>query len=278
MRFLSPILAIVLTPLLAVLPMSGQIPAAPLEMHVIANGDGATALAGTRLAQPLAVEVRDNAGTPVANAAVIFRLPDSGPSGTFADGTRASVVYTDAAGRASAADIQWGNAPGAVAMRITAAKGDGHAGVLYTETLTGAVAAAPKPLPMSQAPAKPGVLASSGAAIPEVTIERVGSGAHQAHPAVAEVAEDDDSPDANIPIRHTLGGQTADADAAGVSVTRVGAGEASVSGGHHLKRWILVAAVVAAGAGAGLALVRKGSGSTSSGITIGNPTISVGHP
>jgi hypothetical protein len=275
---------------------------------------------GTHLVKPLTVEVKDAAGAPVENAAVIFRLPDSGPSGTFADGTVTSVVYTDAAGRASSGEIQWGGIPGSVSLRITAAKGTGHAGVLFTETLTGAtpaVAVAPPqpaqatvltralpPKPSQSTPAKPGVLASSTAPTPGVVIERVGSTSIDANsagsnshrsrkprpsddedaetpqsissPAATTRYADDDSPDANVPVRHAFSNQPED-DSAGVSVTRVGAGEASPGSGHHLTRWLVIAAV-AAGAGVALAMVRKGSGSSSSGVTIGAPSVSVGHP
>ena len=37
---------------------------------------------------------------PIPGAAVAFRLPDTDPIGTFADGSHATVVYTDINGRA----------------------------------------------------------------------------------------------------------------------------------------------------------------------------------
>ena len=268
---------------------------------------------GTHLAKPFTVEVKDAAGAPLANAAVIFRLPDSGPSGKFADGSLTSVVYTDPAGRASAGEIQWGAIPGAVSLRITAAKENSHAGLLFAQTLTGAtpaaVVATPQPVPITAqiaptklppAPAKPGVLASTAAATPGVVIERIGSNppalnatrSRKPQPADNQDADapqlasspaataryaDDDSPDANVPIRHAFSNQAQD-DPGGVSVTRVGAGEASSpSTGHHLTRWLIIAGV-AAGAGVALALVRKGSGASNSGVTIGAPSVSVGHP
>ena len=328
MRFLSPLLATLLTPLVATLPMLGQevVPAPAgasqsLQVRVITAEGAARAEAGAQSSAPITVEVKDASGAPVAEAAVIFRLPESGPSGTFGGGTLTSVVYTDAAGRASAGSVHWGTTSGVAPVRITVAKGTGHAGLLFSETLTGssgATPAIPQPaspglqvekIPVStpvahpvQAQPRPGTLAASNPNSPSVTIEHLGArparsrrpqpvddddeaqqpqpGSTQASASSSGAYADDGSPDANVPIRHALPNQDAgeSLDSAGVSVTRAGAGEQSVGNGHHLKRWLVIAGVIA-GAGAGFALVHKQSGtSASSGTSIGAPSISVGHP
>jgi Bacterial Ig-like domain (group 1) len=47
------------------------------------------------------VEVRDRNNKPVAGAAVLFLLPDSGPGGSFVGGAQSATVTTDSAGQAS---------------------------------------------------------------------------------------------------------------------------------------------------------------------------------
>jgi hypothetical protein len=52
------------------------------------------------------VEVRDRNKLPVAGASVVFLLPSSGPSATFANGARTLTVVTDSSGRAAVSSIQ----------------------------------------------------------------------------------------------------------------------------------------------------------------------------
>ena len=333
MRFLSSTLSLLLTPLIA-LPLYGQLPspnpAAPapipasLELRVIAAETAASSPTGSHSQQGISVEVRDQSGAAVANAAVIFRLPDTGPSGTFADGTHAAIVYSDASGRARTGAVHWGDAPGIVSLRITAAQGAAHAGFVFEETLGGsapapvmlpasrpaspapAVSQAPpltpgnlpaaRPAPaVSQAPPlTPGNLPAARPA-PGVVIENVsGKSAHKRPKPVAKPQDEDtddtdpgdvvpaktaalnyDSPDANVPIRHELGTGADEGDSPGVSVTSAGG---DVHSGHSKKKWIFIVAA-AAGAGVAFAMLHKGSApSASSGLTIGSPSISIGHP
>jgi hypothetical protein len=72
---------------------------APAAIAVVAGTSPQSAVVNTAFAVPLAVEVRNAAGTPVQGVTVIFAVPGSGPSGTF-DGS--AFVLTDASGRATA--------------------------------------------------------------------------------------------------------------------------------------------------------------------------------
>jgi len=96
MKTPSPILSIVLVPLLTVWPVTAQ-PAADsvetLQMHAVA-GDGSANPNGSQSNQSFTIRVTDQNGAPVADAAVLLRLPDSGPTGTFGDGTHAAVGYS----------------------------------------------------------------------------------------------------------------------------------------------------------------------------------------
>jgi hypothetical protein len=74
---------------------------APVTVAAVAGSTPQSAIVATAFAMPLAVDVRDAAGTLVQGVSVIFTAPDSGPGGTFGDST-AVVVVTDASGRATA--------------------------------------------------------------------------------------------------------------------------------------------------------------------------------
>ncbi|MBV9766334.1 MAG: hypothetical protein JOZ48_15915 [Acidobacteriaceae bacterium] len=252
---LSPCLSLILTPLLVVLPLSAQMPVPPagssvdspsletLQVHVV-ESDGPQIPVNSQSGKGFTVEVRDSAGNVVPDAAVALRLPESGATGMFSDGTHAAVSYTDSTGRTRAAAIRWGATPGLIALRITATKGTAHAGLLVEETLTStssAIAqpvAAPTPVATSTAapaPQQPGTLASPSVTPPPAPTQQ---------PAV--------------------------------SVT----GGSQQSASHSKAKWIAIVALIA-GAGAGAALAMgKGKRSSSTpatpGISIGTPTISVG--
>ncbi|MBV9403773.1 MAG: hypothetical protein JO211_00405, partial [Acidobacteriaceae bacterium] len=144
---LSPFLSFVLIPFITVSPVWAQIPASPgssaaadptvaqnLQLRLVER-EAAEVPPGSKALKGFTVEVTDSAGTPVQDAAVAARFPDNGPSGVFADGTRALVVYTNASGRARISGIRWGETPGVVTLRVTATKGISHAGMLIEQTL-----------------------------------------------------------------------------------------------------------------------------------------------
>ena len=51
--------------------------------------------------EPVAL-VTDERGQPVSGVMVIFTLPETGPGGAFADGSKRAIVYTNAEGKATA--------------------------------------------------------------------------------------------------------------------------------------------------------------------------------
>jgi hypothetical protein len=287
--------SILLAPLVAALPVWADAPMTPaaavdsLQIRVL-DDRTAGVVPGGRTAHALAVQVTDSAGGSIKDAAVVFRLPESGPSGRFADGSTANVVYTDAAGKADAGEVTWGTAQGSIAVRITAAKGTAHAGVLYEQMLTASIPAAPlqaaptpvpqivvastPPAPIVRKTGRPAVIETSA---PATIPARPGTLVQETEIS-GRATHDEDSADANIPLRHAFGSSLGEAP----SVSIVSSGAAS-RGGHSKAKWIAIAAV-AAGAGVALALMHTGgstSGSSSgstSGISIGAPTVSVGHP
>ena len=313
MKFCSPLVSTLLVPLVTISPLLSQSPAPgatsdsistpALQLRVVEDQKNASAEASGK---GITVEVTDEAGSRVANAAVVFRLPEAGSTAVFRDGSYSAIVYTDVAGQARVSDIQWGNGPGPVAVRISATKGTLHAGLMLEQTINPASTAAANgsgqtkmagPTPVqpqvsrtSQALAGPLAVSS---ATPRVTIEHLSSrhsvipdsapprapGEYDKSEASGETpkpiaAVDADSIDANVPLRH-LGIASEGGEAPGFSITS----DRAAQSGHSKKKWV-IALAVAAGAGAALAVMKEGKSGTaaSSVVSIGAPTISVGHP
>lgn len=91
--------------LLAAPSLRGQEPAPTATSSLVINilsGEGALNDIRQRTAREPIVQVEDQNHKPVAGAVVIFLLPDSGPSGTFANGSRSFSTVTDADGHAAA--------------------------------------------------------------------------------------------------------------------------------------------------------------------------------
>src|SRR5437870_2144416 len=99
-HFATPILSSILALTLVVSPLQAQAPvsldgsrdhtgAQSLQLRVL-DLDGHQTPVNARTTAGFAVQVTDSAGAAVADAALAFRLPDSGPTGTFADGTHSA--------------------------------------------------------------------------------------------------------------------------------------------------------------------------------------------
>jgi hypothetical protein len=193
------------------------------------------------------VELTDEAGRPVAGAGISFQLPPEGPSGLFSNGLRTDLVLTDGSGRASIHSMQLNRTGGQFRIRITAVKEQARAGAVSTQYIAenhnGAQAASGKPDPAASVPATPQASAQSEAKSGEIT-------------------------------QTTTAQRTARSGEITPTTTKMG------SGSH--KKWIVLAAI-AAGAGAaflGASRAAKASSSTvsSSVVSLGTPTITIGHP
>ncbi len=121
-----------------------------IQLKVV-EGEGTVYRTGARAARGLTVLVTDEAGKPVPNASVSFRLPDSGPSGLFNSGLRTEIVTTGADGRASVGGMQWNKTAGPIEIRITAIKDQARAGIITTQYLneTALPQAAPRAAPQA---------------------------------------------------------------------------------------------------------------------------------
>ena len=182
-----------------------------IQLKVV-EGEGVVYRTGARATRGLTVLVTDEAGKPVSNAAVSFRLPDGGPSGLFSSGLRTEIVNTGADGRASVWGMQWNKTAGPMEIRITAVKDQARAGIISTQYLNDT--AAPQTAP-------------------------------QAAPQTAS--------------------------------------EGTFKASHHSKtKWLIIGALVGGGAAAGMMFSQSHGAAPAAtapaGISIGAPSIIVGHP
>jgi hypothetical protein len=137
---------------------------------VIIAGDGFTNNIKKRTAREEIVEVRDRNNKPVSGALVVFTLPGSGPSGTFAHGLQTLTVTSDNAGRA-AASVKPNGVPGQFKTSVTASFGALTAAVSISQTnalLAGAASGG-----ISGTTIGIGVAVAAGAAITAVTLVKV---------------------------------------------------------------------------------------------------------
>jgi hypothetical protein len=135
-------MALVLLANTASTPVWAQQPPPPGLSIVIVEGEGAINNIRQRVNREPIVQVEDENRRPVAGAAVTFFLPDSGPSGTFLNGSRMLTVTTDAQGRAAATGIQPNNQAGQMQIRVTASSQGRTATATITQTNAVGAAAA----------------------------------------------------------------------------------------------------------------------------------------
>lgn len=288
--FRTSFIPLVLIPSLVVSPIWAQSVSASadpngeasnLQLRVI---EEPRANAGFVPAKGLTVQVRDGNGRPVQDAAVAFRLPDTTPSGTFSDGTQSAVAYTDASGTAHVDGIRWIATSGSVPVRITASKGNSHAGLLFEEKLSDSPA--PSAIPAvraDEASAKPALPAFTPA-LPAPGVAAVDQPKASVAPVPGEVAAIAPAARPSVSISNLSRSSSANATSirsnADPSVS-ISSSPEGYSNHSSLKKWLIWSAVLAAaGAGAAFAFSNRSSSTSttsSSTSTIGAPTINIGH-
>jgi hypothetical protein len=110
------------------LPMRAQ---APAKLNIV-EGDGAINNIRQRTARETIVQVEDENHRPIAGAAVLFMLPESGPTGAFANGARTLLVTTDSKGLAVAKGLRVSNIAGKFQIQVEAS----YEGVTSNTTIT----------------------------------------------------------------------------------------------------------------------------------------------
>lgn len=322
---LSSFLIVVLSNVLVMSPVWAQTPAAsaittstaPEALQILVlNAETLQTAAQVGAKQSVDIQVTDSTGTAVASAAVTCRLPESGPTGTFDDGTHAAVAYTDAQGRVTIDPVQWGSVAGSVAMRVTASKGTTHTGILLETTLRvpeatpvpraaeaapakQAAADAPVPMPRETTvvtvpvstpeptatksespvatPAPVVVTTAPVVAAPSVSVTKPSNAVPQPGQLAPSARVVDTTTSANASSNPGPSKLTPAVADPTVTVSKPSAADAPHS--SHAKWYVLALVVVAAGAGAGFAMKGKSSSSSNTptaSISIGSPTVSVG--
>lgn len=277
-----------------------------LRITVVA-GESAQHVAGSRVSKPLTIQVSDEVGRPVADSRVSFQLPGDGPSGVFANGLRTELAITDAMGRAAVRTFQLNQIAGALSLRITVAKDGARAGVIVRQNVIipggkSAMASAPrqieKALPAPEhvsapenAPvadrvptADPGKPKTGTVSVSAIEKQRTPEAEGRNRPVAARPPGTADAPDASVKRRQPVSEVTITRRNSGLSSTPA----ARVSKSH--KKWMLLTILavggaagafagrtMASGAGSGVASAKTAASSTAS-VSIGAPTINVGHP
>jgi hypothetical protein len=143
-RTLAQMLALVLSGLIAIEPLSAQQqPAAPAKLNiVIVEGEGAVNNVRQRVAREPIVQVEDENRKPVAGAAVTFLLPNQGASASFANGARSLTIVTDNKGQAIARGLRPNGVNGNFQINVNASYGGQTASTTINMTNALAVGAA----------------------------------------------------------------------------------------------------------------------------------------
>ncbi len=115
-RFLVVILIVLLS---GQTGLEAQTPPPPQLQITILEGEGALNNIKQQTAREPIVQVEDENHRPIAGALVIFTLPQSGPSGTFAGGSTEFDGVTDAVGHATATGLTPNNIAGKYQIQVT---------------------------------------------------------------------------------------------------------------------------------------------------------------
>jgi hypothetical protein len=93
---------------------------APSIKVEVAAGQGATnTIKSRKVVEPVAL-VTDEKGQSVSGVMVVFTLPETGPGGTFADGSKTAIVYTGTEGKATARGLTPNTTPGKFQIMVNA--------------------------------------------------------------------------------------------------------------------------------------------------------------
>lgn len=110
---------------------------------VIVEGDGAINNVRQRTAREAIVEVDDENHKPIGGALVTFTLPSSGPTGTFANGSRVLTLITDSKGQAVMRGLHAAKVSGSMPIKVSASfQGHTAAATIVQTNAVGAAAGA----------------------------------------------------------------------------------------------------------------------------------------
>lgn len=99
--------------------LSQLLSASSLRLRAV-EGNGMVVSPSTASPRKITVVAEDDAGQPLKDVTVRFRLPVEGPSGHFASGLSSESVVTPANGRATVLGVLWNNQPGRLLLAVSA--------------------------------------------------------------------------------------------------------------------------------------------------------------
>jgi hypothetical protein len=97
--------------------LRGQEP--PIQISIVA-GEGISQIINQKGRVDPVVQVQETTGKPIEGAQVVFSLPNTGPGGVFANGSKSMTVDTDAQGRATGQGLVLNRLKGTFDIQVTA--------------------------------------------------------------------------------------------------------------------------------------------------------------
>lgn len=127
--------------------LQAQAPPASLQITILEGDEGMNNIRQRTAREPI-VQVEDENHKPIAGAAVIFFLPNDGPGGTFADGSRTFTTTTDSKGQAAARGLRPNHASGRYEIRVQASfQGVTAQAVIHQTNMAGGTASSTSIMP-----------------------------------------------------------------------------------------------------------------------------------
>ncbi len=131
-NILGPVIWSLLVLVISTPPVFAETQSSRRLKIVVKAGEGATNNIKLRLARELMVQVVDENDNPVAQAAVLFTLPDSGAGGAFANSAKTLTVMTNKEGLAVAQGFVPNDIAGSFVIQVDAS----YQGLTAAATIT----------------------------------------------------------------------------------------------------------------------------------------------
>jgi hypothetical protein len=114
--------------------VQAQVGSQPKLKVIVVEGEGAVNDVGAAGATQPVVRIEGENSAPLSGAMVVFTLPETGPSGVFADGSKSLIVHSDVKGIAAARGMQPNQMEGPFRIRVDASFQGLTASAVITQT------------------------------------------------------------------------------------------------------------------------------------------------
>lgn len=120
MSKIRPAVAVLAVFLMALPTVAQTVSTGPRLRIVALEGNNATNYIGVQSSTAPVVEVRDESDRPIEGATVVFKLPTTGPGGTFEGGLAVQTKTTDSRGQAGATGYTINDRAGSFVIEVNA--------------------------------------------------------------------------------------------------------------------------------------------------------------